>query len=315
MQVITEPVCPVCANALIPSGRKYFLEELFDLWKPVEFTSETIAEHKRQSEYTQLYICPACKLEIFLPQIIGSSGFYVDLLRHQNVYAYSHEKWDFVEALKDAIGCSTAIEIGCGPGNFLEQLALIVKNIYGTEYNEHALGVARSKGFEVHGIDDKQEDKLRGKCDIAFSFHVLEHVPDPVQFIQEMFSWVGDVGKIGLSVPDMDGPVKFINPCVSNMPPHHATRWKLKTFEVLAEKYGYKIDRVAYEPLVLKQHSYYSTFWVGEIFPGDTLIMRATRFIVMRFLLVFFKVSTLLGIEYISWLRGQSIYVLLSKNK
>lgn len=315
MQVVTEPICPVCASTLLPCGRKYSLQELFDLWKPVEFASETIAEHMGQSEYTQLYICPACKLEIFFPQIIGSSGFYVDLLRHENVYAYSHQKWDFDEALKDAKGCRSAIEIGCGPGNFLEQLAPIVNEIYGTEYNEHALGVARSKGFEVFGIDDKQGDKLRGKCEIAYSFHVLEHVPDPIQFIQEMFSWVGNDGKIGLSVPDMDGPVKYINPCVSNMPPHHATRWKLKTFEVLAEKCGYKIDRVAYEPLALNQHSYYSGYWVGEILTGDSFFMRAVRSVVRRLLLTFFKVATSLGIEYISWLRGQSIYVLLSKNK
>lgn len=289
------------------------MDELLSLWKPVTFSSKTIEEHKKQSEYTQLYICPVCELEIFLPQIIGTSNFYIDLLRYENVYAYSQEKWDFGEALKDARGCRAVIEIGCGPGNFLEKIEPVVGNRYGTEYNKHALNVARSKGLKVFDIGDQEAELLKGKCDVAFSFHVLEHVPDPMIFIREMFSWVGVDGKVGISVPNMDGPVKHINPCVSNMPPHHATRWRLKTFKVLAEKGGFKVERVAYEPLAVQQHWYYSSYWVDAIFLGNSLMMRVIRSIVRMVLSVLFKLSVLFGKESISWLRGQSIYVLLSK--
>jgi len=305
--------CPICGSALGASGRKFSLEELLALWKPVVFSSATIEEHKRQSEYTQLYVCPVCNLGIYLPQIIGTSNFYVDLLKYENVYAYSKEKWEFGEAIKDASGCGSVIEIGCGPGNFLEKLKSVVENVYGTEYNEHALGLARSKGFSVFGIGDRKAEQLKGKCDIAFSFHVLEHVPDTVNFIREMFSWVGIDGKVGISVPNMGGPVRYINPCVSNMPPHHATLWSLQTFEVLAEKCGYKVERFAYEPLLVQQHWYYSNYWFEATFSGNSLLMKVTRSIVSRVLSVFFRVCVLLGKESISWLRGQSIYILLSK--
>jgi len=43
-------------------------------------------------------------------------------------------------------------------------------------------------------------------------------------------------GLICISVPDQDGPIRFIEPCIMNMPPHHATRWRRPSFEALARE-------------------------------------------------------------------------------
>ena len=69
--------CPICDTALLDSGIAYTLNELFELWKPVKSSPETIEEHTRQSDHTRLYACPDCGLDIFLPQIIGTSKFYL----------------------------------------------------------------------------------------------------------------------------------------------------------------------------------------------------------------------------------------------
>jgi SAM-dependent methyltransferase len=313
MKKIDDCKCPVCANALTRSGQEFSLDELLALWKPVTFSKETIEEHKKQSEYTQLYTCPKCKLGIYFPQIIGTSSFYVDLLKDDLTYVYSEEKWDFSEALKDAKGCRSAVEIGCGPGNFLEKLKLNVEEVYGTEYNERALKIARSKGLTIFGMEAKESAQLKGTCDLAFSFHVLEHVPDPVAFVQEMLSWIKPGGKIGISVPNMDGPVKYINPCVSNMPPHHSTHWRLQTFKVLAERLGLELERVAYEPLSVEAHYYYSNYWVESFFSGNSFLMRRLRLISRKAFSLFFKALSIFGKDSTSLLRGQSIYVLLSK--
>lgn len=313
MQKTDEQVCPICASALICNGRKFSLDELLVLWKPVTFSSETIEEHKKQSDYTQLHVCPHCQLEIFLPQIIGTPSFYVELLRHESVYAYSEEKWDFDEALKDARKCGSVVEIGCGPGNFLAKIKPYVCNVVGTEYNEHALAIALSKGLEILSKDDGASERVTGKFDIAFSFHVLEHIPDPVEFVQEMLSWVKPGGKIGISVPNMDGPIRYIDPCVSNMPPHHATRWKLRTFEVLAKGLGLKLERVAFEPLGTKDQYYYSDIGINHLFPGNSWPMKVLRFFGRKGIQMFFKMLTVLGKDSTSLLRGQSIYVLLTK--
>jgi 2-polyprenyl-3-methyl-5-hydroxy-6-metoxy-1,4-benzoquinol methylase len=308
-------ICPICAGTLTCSGRAYSLDELLDLWKPVTFSNETINEHSKQSGSTQLYICANCQFEIFYPQIIGTPNFYVELLEDQTTYIYSEDKWDFKEAFKEAIECKSAVEIGCGPGNFLEKIKPYVLDVAGTEYNERALTVACSKGLKIYSKDDATEtEKAKGKFDIAFSFHVLEHVPDPIGFIQDMLSWVGPCGKIGISVPNMDGPIKYIDPCVSNMPPHHATRWTLRTFKFMAAKLNLKLERVAFEPLNVRDQYYYSDIVMNHLFPGGGRTMRALRFLGKEGLQIYFKCISFFGKNSTSILRGQSIYVVFSKN-
>jgi SAM-dependent methyltransferase len=305
--------CPICNNLLRKTGPSYSIRELLRLWAPAVFSEKTFEEHIQQSDYTQMYLCTECKLEIFFPQIIGTPDFYRDLLKSESIYFYSDEKWDFDEALKDARKLNSIIEIGCGPGNFLEKVKPYVAQVYGTEYNEHALRNARDKGLKVFKIDDKNVAKMKGQFDAAFSFHVLEHVSNPVDFVQEMLSWINPCGKIGISVPNMDGPVKHINPCISNMPPHHATRWRLQTFQVLAERLGLTIERVAFEPLSMENHSYYSVYWVNHALPGNSFIIRLIRCFMRKALYMFFVMLSSFGKHSVACLKGQSIYVCLSK--
>jgi SAM-dependent methyltransferase len=305
--------CPICESILLKNGNPYSVKELFELWSPIQFSKEIVEEHLRQAEYTQLYSCPECKLEIFLPQIIGTSNFYLELQKTSSGSYYVDEKWEFDEALKDVKNFNSIIEIGCGPGNFLEKVKPYVAQVCGTEYNEHALRIARSKGLKVFGIDDENAAQMKGQFDAAFSFHVLEHVSNPVDFVQEILSWIKPGGKIGISVPNMDGPVKYINPCISNMPPHHATRWKLQTFKVLVEKLGLKIERVVYEPLIARDHYYYSYCWINHLFPDKHLLNRFLQFIVVNLFNLIFKILTIFNQKTLNLLNGLSFYLLMSK--
>lgn len=306
--------CPICNAALIEKGNPYSIDELFKLWAPIQFTKETIEEHRCQSEYTQMYSCPECDLEVFLPQIIGTPDFYIELQKASDPY-YVSDKWDFEEALKDAKNAESIIEIGCGPGTFLEKAKPYVNQVFGVEYNEQALRIASSKGLKVFGVDDEDAVKMKGQLDAAFSFHVLEHVPDPVGFIREMFTWVKPGGFIGLSVPNMEGPVKYINPCISDMPPHHATRWKMQTFEVLAKRHGFKIERVAYEPLVASNYYFYSHYAIKYWLPWDNLFVQLLQSIVSRLFDLLFRILSLFNKTSLGILRGQSIYVVISKQE
>jgi len=313
-----EKLCPICNTELKSSSDLYSLNELFELWAPVQFSQETLREHFSQASYTKLYSCPECDLDIFLPQIVGTSNFYLDLSKYGPINYYEDEKWDFEEALKDAEKSNSIIEIGCGPGNFLEKVKPCVAQVCGTEYNEHALRIAGSKGLKVLGKDDDMSVN-KGQFDAVFSFHVLEHVADPVGFLQELCSWVKPGGKIGISVPNQDGPVKYIDPCVQNMPPHHATRWYLRTFEVISNKVGLKIERVAYEPLMVQDHYYYSTYWIDYAFPEESLLTNFARNILRKIAPISFQVIFgMLGKfnkNSLHLLKGQSIYVLMSTPK
>ncbi len=260
--------CPICNSLLKKRGKSYSLDKLLNLWAPIQFSSQTIDEHRKQSNCTVLYSCRKCKLEIFLPQIIGTKGFYINLQEDKTAHYYVDEKWDFEEGLKDAKSCNAIIEIGCGTGSFLEKIKPFVSKIYGTEYNEKVLQIARSQGLNIFSTEEDIKI-FKGQFDIAFSFHVLEHVADPVTFIEELCSWTKLEGKIAISVPNQDGPVKYIDPCIQNMPPHHATRWRAKTFRYIANKFDLKIERIDFEPLILPDHYYYSIYCADKIVGGE----------------------------------------------
>lgn len=174
--------------------------------------------------------------------------------------------------------------------------------------------LASGKGLTVKVSGrDFDATKFIAQFDCVFSFHVLEHVADPLKFLEDLCSFVKPGGKIGLSVPNQDGPIDYIRPCVMNMPPHHATRWRLRTFETAAEKLGLKIKRVAYEPLLLDNYSYYSYYWLSYRFPGTTAMRRVLRKAVSLSLQGVFGGLRLIGLRHLYGLRGQSIYILFGK--
>src|SRR5262245_109666 len=229
------PPCPVCGGVLSPAGPWYSLEGLFALWSPAAFSREVIEEHRRQAAGTRLHVCRTCALEIYWPQIVGTPGFYDALQQHEQVAYYTEDRWEFHHALADVRAGDKVAELGCGPGVFLQRLKQRGCDAVGTEYNNGALRAARALGFKVFaGQDDLSP--IEGRMDAAFAFHVLEHVPDPVSFVEKAVSLLRPGGRLGISVPDMDGPVRHVDPCISNMPPHHATRWRLPAFTALAAR-------------------------------------------------------------------------------
>ena len=305
--------CPVCNSILVSKGKVYSTEQLFELWKPIEFSANTIEEHRYQSKFTQMFSCPTCELDIFLPPIIGSPQFYKELQNYEKSCYYEETKWEFFESEKDVKNLKSLIEIGCGTGNYLDHIKKIRLDSWGIEYNEEAIKVAKDKGLNIISINEEKSLK-KGSFDVSISFHVLEHIKQPREFVLNMTSWVNMNGKICISVPNQEGPIKYIEPCHMNMPPHHSTRWRKKTFEVLAERLNLKIERISYEPLLICNHSYYSYYWVNSTILGDTNLKRLMRYFLNRGLTVFFEVLKVFQLKYFHLLRGQSIYVVMSKS-
>jgi len=312
--------CLVCQAKLKAVGEPYDIDELFRLWWPVEFSQATVDEHRRIANATQLHCCPECGLETFLPQIIGSPAFYVEAYnlagtQSTSEFTYSVDKWDFDEAVIDAQGRKRILEFGCGNGNFLSRIRNTASEVAGLEYNPAAVITAREKGLRVYSPDEGTH-AFGNDWNAVFSFHVLEHVVDPVSFVRAMADTVKkEDGVIGISVPNQDGPISYIDPCVMNMPPHHATRWRLSTFEALAKRLNLVITRVAYEPLLLENHSYYSVYWVRKLLPQTSFAGKILRFCLSSMLRLFFGGLRRIGLKYFPLLKGQSIYVSMTHVK
>lgn len=313
-----DKICPLCHNELIPLGKRYTINELFNLWRPIIFPEALIQKHAEQSGFTQRYSCPICFLQIFLPKIIGTSDFYEYLSQHETASYYEDTKWEFNEAIVDIERSDAVIEIGCGPGNFLKKIEPIANEVCGTEFNELALTQAKKKGLNVFGVGDNTRH-LKNRFDKVFAFHVLEHVKDPVDFINDLFYFAKKDGSVCLSVPNQNGPVKYINPCIQNMPPHHATVWDFKTFQHLAKRMDLEISRHSYEPLKKKDSYYYTIHFPSYIVSPHSLQKRILNNLIRRVIKLFldstFKILSAFSKNEITFLKGQSLYVSLKKSK
>jgi SAM-dependent methyltransferase len=309
--------CPVCGARMQGSGREYGIAEIFDLWRPVVFSPDTIAEHVRQAPATRLYRCGACGLERFSPPVIGTSAFYVEAynLREtqpHSTFTYSTDKWEFDQALRDARACRRVFEFGCAEGEFLGRLRALGIDAAGTEYNAAALEKARAKGLKVYDTAALPAAE-QGSWDGVFSFHVLEHAAEPVAFARAMADMAAPGGLVVFCVPNQDGPIRFIEPCAMNMPPHHATRWRRSAFEALARRLGLTVERIAYEPLLLENHGYYSVHAVRRLIGGAGPLAGLGRALVSLPLRLVFGTLRRLGLRYLPLLKGQSIYVVMRK--
>jgi len=127
---------------------------------------------------------------------------------HQELYKshfYSEEKpnyiednkndaewWDFTYGLRvdqvDTLRLGKSknwLDIGTGPGYFLDAAVRRMKNVVGIEPGQLAAEHAVSKGHRV--INDYFTEKTSSKLGIFDGIHcseVLEHVPDPLEFLK-----------------------------------------------------------------------------------------------------------------------------------
>ncbi|HSC54388.1 MAG TPA: class I SAM-dependent methyltransferase [Phnomibacter sp.] len=236
MQLKQNVQCPVClSNALelrflsseyiIKALERYYEEEIPDL---------------QILDYHQ-YKCSNCTLEFFNPMVPGSERFY-EFISHQPGY-YPRGRWEWHETLKRGIktGDEKLLEIGCGNGDFLRTAKKYgLSSAFGIDTSASSIKVCEARGLHAYcgNIETYLEEHpaMQFYYDLVASYHCLEHVPDPLLFIQQAKALLKASGKIFLSTPysPMSFETNWYDPL--NHPPHHLTRWNKRAYEELAAK-------------------------------------------------------------------------------
>lgn len=155
----------------------------------------------------QALACPRGVMDLIQDMdtgLIRNAAFDPSLLvydeNYQNEQAVSQVFRDHLDAVAgivaDCFGDVSLVEIGCGKGRFLELL--------------------RSRGMRVTGIDPAYEgtapDVIRAPFSPGLGIraqgvilrHVLEHIPDPVGFLQGVAAANGGGGLVYIEVPCLD---------------------------------------------------------------------------------------------------------------
>ena len=143
--------------------------------------------------------------------------FYLNQYRKEHDYDHKEQMFargirrgkyiiDYLGELK--IYDAKVIEIGCGYGGILDCFRGKGADIVGVDVDHNVEEFVLSKDIDIYigTIESFVEERKVEKVDIIILSHVLEHVVDPVGFLQIVRVLLNNKGIIYLEVPGIDNP-------------------------------------------------------------------------------------------------------------
>lgn len=102
------------------------------------------------------------------------------------------------------LGCRKVLDIGCGPGYFMELLRERGIGCEGVDYDEAMVAACRERGLNAYVMDARGLTALSEKYDGIHAGHVIEHMPgeDAIRLLANCADLLLPGGKIVLRTPN-----------------------------------------------------------------------------------------------------------------
>jgi 2-polyprenyl-3-methyl-5-hydroxy-6-metoxy-1,4-benzoquinol methylase len=172
----------------------------------------------RHADGIEVRRCTGCELQFLDPQPSSDQleRYYTDGYRLE--YGFPPAAQRFESDLREAVarvGRMTSVltdtvrllEVGSGSGAFLASVAPFVETVRGVEPDvEMRRFIEGELGIDVHtSVEDAIATLGTGVFDVVVGFHVLEHVPWPVEFLRTLGQLIDPQrGRIIVEVPNVD---------------------------------------------------------------------------------------------------------------
>ena len=214
-----------------------------------------------ETDYS-LWECSETQLQFSWPMAPGNATFYEWVSSFDSYYPgvrweYGQTAGRIKEANYQASGFKV-LDVGSGKGDFLKTLDFLpAKNRFALDLNHPAIEACQAHGFSA--FCGTIESAIAGgffrpqEFAVVTSFHCLEHVPQPVEFVRELLRATAPGGRVFLSTPY--SPMSFEEDWfdVMNHPPHHMTRWNRRAYQKLAGLLGVQMRHYAPAARPVKQ--------------------------------------------------------------
>ncbi|MEM6690903.1 MAG: class I SAM-dependent methyltransferase [Planctomycetota bacterium] len=240
----------------------------------------------------------------------GDGKFYESLERLP--FYYMDDKWEFGQTLDlingwesfDGSSKPSILEVGCGSGAFLRMCrASGFENLAGLELNEQAIEKCQAEDLDVQPLMTNQLVDRGVKFDCVLAFQVLEHVPEPDAFLDELWQLTNPGGFVVVSTPNMRAFPRRFQWDLLDLPPHHMSRFDESSYRTLASCIGAGAPEIRFEPLARYHHNFFI----------DSLLDHMPRRSLRRRLL---KHTMRLGMKLNPWsskIRGHSMMAVYRK--
>ena len=132
------------------------------------------------------------------------------------------------------------LDVGCGNGVYLLRAQSAGWRVQGIEPDARAVAEARRKGLDVHAgtLDDFAGDPL---FDVVSASHVIEHVHEPGQFLEQIAGLLRGNGMLWLATPNVDSPGHrhYGRAWRGLEPPRHVMVFSARALRCLLERTGF----------------------------------------------------------------------------
>jgi 2-polyprenyl-3-methyl-5-hydroxy-6-metoxy-1,4-benzoquinol methylase len=225
-------------------------KDVADRWQAV--LSVNVGEEFRSLGVIEYWKCNDTGFCWYTPGVAaGGAELYVQLQEFD--WYYKREKWEFSAAIELIAENEAVLEVGVGEGYFLDVAKKRNRNnLVGLELNPKSADKARNLGFRVYDVPlAKLREETTERFDVVCAFQVLEHVPDPRQFLEGMICMLRPGGRLILSVPNAEIMRKIDPGCrdLLNSPPHHMGHWDENCLRALQRVLPLELTLIRREPL------------------------------------------------------------------
>jgi 2-polyprenyl-3-methyl-5-hydroxy-6-metoxy-1,4-benzoquinol methylase len=187
-----------------------------------------------------IYQCSSCGLVqlggesvIYADQVTSAHGYSPKMLEHRRQQAH-----DFVTQFH--LQGKKAIEVGCGDGHFMELLEEMGVEAFGVEPSAKSAELGIKKGLKIQPGYLRKNSLLKDASFDAFvTMHVLEHIPNPNEFLQAIHENLNP-GAVGLiEIPSFE--IALERQRVYDFLVDHLSYFTVKTLKLALETNGFEV--------------------------------------------------------------------------
>lgn len=160
---------------------------------------------------------------------IASNSEDLILWHHNHALGYLQNNFD--------PGKTAILDVGCFNGFFVKKLVSLGFDAHGIDFNSKAVAYGREKlglGARISSATVEQWVEDEKRFDVITLFEVLEHLPEARPFLAKVLKLLKDEGVIVISTPN--GKMCWRPPL--DYPPHHVSRFTLKSLEACLSGLG-----------------------------------------------------------------------------
>ncbi|MEZ5198249.1 MAG: class I SAM-dependent methyltransferase [Bacteroidales bacterium] len=231
-------VCPLCGSSKIDfflASKDYFLTmEEFSIDNCLSCEAKFTNPRPKGTEILKYYNSKEYISHSEAPKTLIDRIYYI--IRK---YAIASK----VRLVKKYVQSGNVIDIGCGTGQFLNELKIQDFNVTGIEPNETARGIA-IKNFGLTVYNEEMIDEMNeGSFQIISLWHALEHVEDLDRRIIQLRKLLSPDGVVIVAVPNPDSwDAKHYNNFWAAFDlPRHLYHFNFAAIQNVFSKFGFKI--------------------------------------------------------------------------